>query len=151
MNRNFRNFSFTIGMLFLFVASTQIACSQAKPQNWTADQLEQPADLAKALDENKDIPVIINVGPGAIIPHSLDAGMVSEPEGIEKFQKIISTLDKKEKVVIYCGCCPYDHCPNVRPAIDVLKKEGFTHYYLLNLPKNINADWISKGYPTLNK
>lgn len=140
-----------ISLCILMMASTQWACSQSKPQNWTVDQLEQPADLAKEIKENKNLPVIINIGPGAIIPHSIDAGMASENGGIEKFTKIISKLDKKEKIVIYCGCCPFEHCPNVRPAIDVLKSKGFTNYYLLNLPKNVNTDWISKGYPVVNK
>ncbi len=136
-----------ICLCFVLVACTQWACSQSKPQNWTPEQLEQPADLAKVIKENKDLPVIINIGPGAIIPHSIDAGMASENGGMEKFAKIISKLDKNEKIVIYCGCCPFDHCPNVRPAIDELKNKGFTNYYLLNLPSNINKDWISKGYP----
>lgn len=148
MNRFFKS---GIGIMILLLVFTQMACSQAKPKNWTADQLEQPAVLAKAIKENKNIPVIINVGPGAIIPNSIDAGMAGEEAGVKKFSKIISKFDKKEKIVIYCGCCPFEHCPNVRPAIDELQKQGFTNYYLLNLPQNINTDWISKGYPVLNK
>ncbi len=138
-----------VSFCFILMATTQWACSQSKPQNWTPEQLEQPADLAAALaiKDNKSLPVIINVGPGAIIPHSIDAGMAGEKEGVEKFTQIISKLDKNAKIVIYCGCCPFDHCPNVRPAIDELKNKGFTNYYLLNLPSNINKDWISKGYP----
>ncbi len=61
------------------IITTQFACSQEKPVNWTKDQLEEPADLARAINDGKDIPVIINVGPGAIIPHSLNAGPASEP------------------------------------------------------------------------
>lgn len=130
---------------------TQVACSQQKPINWTPDQLEQPADLAMKINENKNVPVIINIGPGAVIPQSLDAGPAENEKGMDNFKSIISKLDKNADIVIYCGCCPFAHCPNVRPAIDELKKEKFTNYHLLNLPQNINVDWIAKGYPVNNK
>ena len=58
------------------------------------------------------------------------------------------SIPKDTKVVVYCGCCPFEHCPNVRPAIDVLKEMKFTNYYLLNLSHNLKTDWIDKGYPT---
>lgn len=137
--------------LLMLSATIQSACSQTKPVNWTEEQLEQPADLAQKINNNKNLPVIINVGPGAIIPHSLDAGMAGKPEGIKQFKAILKNLDKKSDIVIYCGCCPFDHCPNVRPAIDVLAEQGFANYHLLNLPQNINVDWISKGYPVIKK
>lgn len=134
-------------LLFISIAATQLACSQAKPENWTADQLEQPADLAQRINDNKNVPVIINVGPGAIIPHSIDAGMAGEAEGKAKLKSILSKLDKNSDIVVYCGCCPFDHCPNVRPAIAMLKENKFTNYHLLNLPQNIRVNWIAKGYP----
>ena len=59
----------------------------------------------------------------------------------------LKNIDKDQKVVIYCGCCPYEHCPNVRPAIDAVKQMKFTNYFLLDLPHNIKKDWIDKGYP----
>lgn len=126
-----------------------MACSQSKMPNWTPEQLEDPALLADKIQQNKEVPVLINVGPGALIPHSVDAGMAGTTSGIARLNEVIKTLDKKADIVIYCGCCPFDHCPNVRPAIDLLKEKGFTNYHLLNLPHNINADWISKGYPTI--
>ena len=50
-------------------------------------------------------------------------------------------------MIIYCGCCPFRRCPNVRPAFELLKKMKFTNAKLLNLPTSLNDDWISKGYP----
>lgn len=38
------------------------------PENWTKEQLIEPAELAKNLETGKDLPVIISVGPGAVIP-----------------------------------------------------------------------------------
>jgi thiosulfate/3-mercaptopyruvate sulfurtransferase len=48
-------------------------------------------------------------------------------------------------IVFYCGCCPFNHCPNVRPAFKVLKQMGFTNFKLLNLPENLKVNWINIG------
>ncbi|HEX6915282.1 MAG TPA: rhodanese-like domain-containing protein [Chitinophagaceae bacterium] len=132
----------------LLLVFTSCGADAQKPENWTADQLMQPADLAAALNARKDIPVIICVGPGAIIPNSVNIGPVNKPDGLEKLKAALDSIPKDRKVVVYCGCCPFDHCPNVRPAIDALKALSFKHYYLLNLPHNVKTDWIDKGYPT---
>lgn len=129
-----------------------VGCQQSqgqKPENWTAGQLIEPAALAKTLQSNKDLPVIISVGPGAIIPHSIDIGMVEDEKNLDKFKEELNKLPKSTNIVVYCGCCPFEHCPNVRPAIAELKKMKFTNYHLLNLPHNIRTDWISKGYPEI--
>jgi len=131
-------------MLILLISDTTWA---QNPENWTSRQLIEPSELAQVLQSGKDLPVIISVGPGATIPHSIDIRMVKEQENLKKFKKELSTVPKETKIVIYCGCCPFDHCPNVRPAIAVLKDMKFTTYRLLNLPNNIKADWIDKGYP----
>ena len=119
-----------------------------KPVNWTEKQLIEPSELANTTTNKKDIPVIISVGPSATIPTTINIGMVNTPEGLEKLRTQLKGMDKDKKIVIYCGCCPYEHCPNVRPAIDALKEMKFTNYYLLDLPHNIKKDWIDKGYPT---
>jgi hypothetical protein len=139
---------FSAFLLVLFIMGCNISQAQ-KPVNWTADQLMEPAALAQTLKINKKVPIIISVGPGALIPNSIDIGMASEEKKLDKFKEEISRLPKDTSIVIYCGCCPFERCPNVRPAIDVLKKMKFTNYHLLNLPTNIKTDWISKGYPTV--
>lgn len=121
--------------------------SAQNPENWTSKQLIQPAELAEKITADKDVPVILSVGPGAIIPHSIDIGMAKDQENMDKLKKELATLSTDTKVVIYCGCCPFEHCPNVRPAINALKEMKFTNYQLLNLPHNIKTDWIDKGYP----
>jgi len=127
--------------------SWQKAAAQ-NPINWTNDQLLRPSELATALKDNKDISVIFSIGPGAIIPHSRDMGMIKEEDNMKKFKQELESLPKDTSIVIYCGCCPYEHCPNVRPAIELLKEMKFTNYKLLDLPHNIKIDWINKGYPT---
>ena len=138
--------------LFILVLLFSVTIAKAQtpnPPNWTDKQLVEPAALASEIKDNKDVPYIISVGPGAVIPASHKMGMASTPEGMNAFSAALDSLPKNTKIVIYCGCCPFEHCPNVRPAIDVLKKKGFTDYSLLNLPTNIKTDWISKGYPTV--
>ena len=117
------------------------------PENWTSKQLVEPAELAQTLQTGKDVPVIISVGPGTTIPNSVEAGMAKEKDNIDSLKNKLMGIPRDAKVVIYCGCCPFEHCPNVRPAIAVLKNMKFTNYKLLDLPHNIKADWIDKGYP----
>jgi rhodanese-related sulfurtransferase len=73
--------------------------------------------------------------------------MVNDSENLQKFKKSINKLPRDTSIVIYCGCCPFDRCPDVRPAVALLKEMKFTNFKLLNLPDNIKTDWISKGYP----
>ena len=107
----------------------------------------EPTKLAAILKANKNMPVVFSVGPGATIPHSINIGMVKDKANLDKLKTQLATLPKKTKIVVYYGCCPFERCPNIRPAIDVLKEMKFTNYYLLNLPNNIRKDWIDKGYP----
>ncbi len=131
-----------------------ISCHQSnaqKPENWTANQLIEPSALAKTLQSKKDLPVIYCVGPGAIIPHSIDLGMANDSANLERFKEAISRLPKATNIVVYCGCCPFEKCPNIRPAIEVLQKMNFTNYHLLDLPHNIKTDWIAKGFPVVEE
>jgi len=136
--------------VFSFVLSISVTKAQS-PKNWDEKQLIESAELATIINTNNSIPIIISVGPGAVIPHSVNAGMANSKEGIEKLKSVLQNIAKTEKIVLYCGCCPFEHCPNVRPAIDLLKEWKFTNYYLLNLSTNIKVDWIDKGYPVKNK
>jgi hypothetical protein len=122
-------------------------CTAQKPENWTADQLTEPATLAQSIRENKNVPVIFCVGPGAIIPNSINAGPASDAENLQKLKESLEKLPRDTDLVIYCGCCPFEHCPNVRPAIALLQEMKFSNYHLLNIPHNIKTDWIAKGYP----
>ena len=134
-------------LLFVCIVLKAGYSNAQKPINWTNKQLLEPSALASEITANKDLPVIISVGPGAPIPNSVDNGSVNNKEGLDRFKAQLQGLSKEKKVVIYCGCCPFEHCPNVRPAIDALKEMKFTNYFLLNLPTNIKKDWIDKGYP----
>jgi hypothetical protein len=136
---------------FVFAAVLIIAQKgwTQQPENWTSDQLIEPSELAQTLKSAKGVPVIISVGPGAPIPNSLETGMAKEKDNLDTLKNKLAVIPKDAKVVIYCGCCPFEHCPNVRPAIALLKDMKFTNYKLLDLPHNIKTDWIDKGYPVI--
>ena len=55
-------------------------------------------------------------------------------------------LSRDHEVVVYCGCCPWDRCPNVKPAMALLKQMGFTKVKALYLGTGFKADWLDKGY-----
>lgn len=122
---------------------------KSTPQEpWTTKQLMAPADLAAVINSpSAKKPVIICIGPGALIKGSIDIGQTKEKENLEKFKKELSRLPKDADIVIYCGCCPFEHCPNIRPAFTVLNEMKFTNSHLLNLEHNIRTDWVAKGYP----
>jgi thiosulfate/3-mercaptopyruvate sulfurtransferase len=120
--------------------------SPAEP--WTVSQLMAPANLASTINNPKaKKPIIICVGPGALIKGSLDMGPAKEKENLEKLKDALSRLPKDADIVIYCGCCPFEHCPNIRPAFTLLNEMKFTNTHLLNLEHNIKTDWVAKGYP----
>jgi thiosulfate/3-mercaptopyruvate sulfurtransferase len=58
-----------------------------------------------------------------------------------------ATLPKTTNVVIYCGCCPMERCPNVRPAFTALRELGLAKLRVLILPTSFEVDWAEKGYP----
>jgi hypothetical protein len=122
----------------------------ADPEPWTAGQLMAPADLAAVLNNpGAKKPMVYSVGPGALIKGSIDIGPAHEKENLDKFKKALSHLPKNADIVIYCGCCPFDRCPNIRPAFTLLNEMKFTNARLLNLEHNIKTDWVSKGYPSV--
>ncbi len=143
------SFILCCGISLLFISCDNSFAQN--PENWTKDQLIEPSALAKSIYTKQNDATIFSVGPGAVIPNSVDIGMVKEEENMEKFKQAVDKLPKNAHIVIYCGCCPFEHCPNVRPAIAYLKNEAYTNYYLLNLSHNIKTDWIDKGYPVVKK
>jgi rhodanese-related sulfurtransferase len=112
----------------------------------------EPKDLAAQLQGKGARPVLIHVGfavlyRGKHIPQSVYAGPARSPEGIEALKKAVAALPKDGEIVVYCGCCPYDMCPNIKPALETLRQMGFTKVKALVIPKNFAADWVDQGYP----
>ena len=115
---------------------------------WTPAELMSPADLARVLtDAHAKQPIVLCIGPGAVIKGSIDIGPARDSGNLAKLRQRLSELPKDAPVVIYCGCCPFVHCPNIRPAFALLKDMKFTQPKLLNLEHNVKVDWIDKGFP----
>ena len=115
---------------------------------WTTAQLESPETLAKIIGNPKlPQPIIYSVGPGAVIKNSIDVGPAKETINLTKLKNLLAPLPKNASIVIYCGCCPFEHCPNIRPAFEMLNQMKFTNAKLLNIEHNVKTDWINKGYP----
>ena len=132
--------------------STAIECSKLPlaEDPWKASQLLAPADLANTINDPKaPQPLIFCIGPGAVIKNSIDIGPARDTLNLEKFKLQLSKLPKDAPIVIYCGCCPFEHCPNIRPAFTLLNNMKFTRHKLLNIEHNVKTDWIGKGYPSV--
>ena len=137
-----------VSLLFLATFLGQKTWAQ-NPVNWTKADLMEPSELAAIVESGKNLPVIFSIGPGASIPNTIHIGMTNDNANLARLKKQLAALPNASSVVIYCGCCPFEHCPNVRPAIAVLKEMPFADFKLLNLPKNLKTDWIDKGYPVV--
>jgi thiosulfate/3-mercaptopyruvate sulfurtransferase len=121
---------------------------------WSSAQTVQPADLLKELaaPAHPDEPAVVCVGfrplyQGAHIPHSVFHGAASTEQGLAELKTWAKSIPKATNVVLYCGCCPLAHCPNLRPAFVAMRDMGFTNLRVLVLPNDFNTDWIEKGYP----
>ena len=129
------------------LASLSLGRAQAE-EPWTDKQLKDPAALAATLSDSKATkPVIFNIGPVQQIKGAIAIGPTGAEGNLDKLKQQLAKLPKDKEVIIYCGCCPFRSCPNVRPAFELLKKSKFTKAKLLNLPSSLDDDWISKGYP----
>lgn len=133
-----------VAMAFTFKSFT----IQKAQEPWTEKQLMQPYELAKILNDNKSQEIILySIGPAGPVKNSIEVGPAKEKEGLDKLKNELHKLPKDAHVVIYCGCCPFKDCPNIRPAFNLLNEMKFTNHKLLNLSSNLKVDWIDKGYP----
>ncbi len=114
--------------------------------------LIQPGELATQLAAKGASPVVFHVGPnllyrGKHIPGAIYAGPGSQPEGLALLKAAAGKLPRDREIILYCGCCPWSHCPNVKPAVELLKQMGFTHVKAMFVETNFATDWTGKGYP----
>jgi len=136
----------TINVLLL--STFFLFASFVKQTQWTKDQLIQPADLAKTLNDPKAIkPVILNIGPMEQIKTALKVAPSTTDDGIKKLEIVLASVPKEREVIVYCGCCSSDNCPNIKPAFDFIKKSGYKKVKVLEIPVGLGEDWRAKGYP----
>ena len=136
----------------LFALAASFCFSQETADPWPKTAVIEPAQLAKILESGK-APMVISVAFPVLyrarhVVHAIQAGPAASPEGIAALKKAVANVPKDADIVVYCGCCPMDKCPNIRPAYRTLKELGFTHIRVLDLPDNLHTDWSEKNYPT---
>lgn len=144
---------FVVVLLCMFSGKSNAQAVNPGPlQNnpWTANELLQPGILAQMINNKKKVR-IYNIGVVQDIKGATNVGAASKQESLQKFAQALKTAPKDEMIVVYCGCCPFDKCPNIRPAFQLLKAQKFSKPYLLNLSTNLKTDWIGKGYPLASK
>jgi rhodanese-related sulfurtransferase len=142
-----------ITIAFLAVPLVQMAASAPASTESSANipQLS-PEELVKILRGGGEKPLIFQVGfrvlyVQAHIPGSEYAGPGSDEVGLQLLWKRVASLPKNRFIVLYCGCCPWAHCPNVKPAYDELHARGFTNVKVLHIADNFGTNWVDKGYP----
>ncbi len=118
----------------------------------SAKQLIKPDELAAAIAGTGEKPLILHVGfrvlyKAGAIPGSRYVGAASTAEGLVGLKAAVHGVPMDRAIVVYCGCCPWDHCPNMAPAFDALRALGYTNVRALYTPHNLETDWANPGYP----
>jgi len=152
MNVNFKNgkILLVVGMVSMVLVSAVLAQQASLIPN---SRLINPEELVKILQFSKsEKPLLIHVGSHVLysqahIPGSEYIGQASSESALQQLRKRVESLPRRKFIVIYCGCCPWSHCPNVKPADDALLAMGFTNVKVLYIANNFGADWMDKGYP----
>jgi thiosulfate/3-mercaptopyruvate sulfurtransferase len=138
-----------IACLITMVSPTSL---YADSDLWTKAQTVEPADLAKELGNSKTAPTVVFVGfrrlySAGHIKGAQYHGTAGSEEGLKELTTWAAGLPRSTNLVIYCGCCPLERCPNIRPAFKALERLGFTNLRVLLLPQDFGTDWAGKGFP----
>lgn len=134
--------------LLLIALLLLTSCSDTKKEPWSSDQLMPPKELAQKIENDQvDSLLILSIGFDALIKDSKDMGAAENKKNVAHLKSYLSDVPKDKAIVIYCGCCPFEKCPNIRPAFEALNEMGFTNAKLLNLKTSIKADWLDEDYP----
>ena len=117
-----------------------------------ASHLIQPEELVQILKSKAAQPLMLQVGSHVLyqqahIPGSEYVGAGSTDAGLAQLRDRVTKLPRNKAIVLYCGCCPWGHCPNVKPADDALRALGFTNVKVLYIANNFGTDWVNRGYP----
>ena len=143
---------FAFAFILLSLSGSALAENKPAASIPTVD-LMQPADLAARLKSaSAPKPLILQVGfrklfMQAHIPDSEYVGAAGEDAGLQLLRNRVAKLTKDTAIVIYCGCCPWSHCPNIAAAYDALHALGFTQVKVLYIADNFGDNWVNQGYP----
>jgi hypothetical protein len=129
----------SLSLFFVFAAHAQI---------WKKEQIMPTADLAdKILKNAADKPIVFNVGPMENIKTAVFVGRATSATFVDQMKRELNMVPKTRTVVVYCGCCSFASCPNLKPAYDALIALGYKNVKVLEIPEGIKPDWVAKKYP----
>lgn len=132
----------------LFSVNTNAQDLGLKKQVWPDKYLMETKTLVDLINNPRAAkPTIYNIGFVGNILGAKKLAPASKEEGLAQLKAELKDMPKTSPIVVYCGCCPFEHCPNVKPAFTMLQKLGYSNAKILNLPTSIKADWMDKGYP----
>jgi rhodanese-related sulfurtransferase len=139
----------------VFAAIGVLSLAQAAGQATAipTTRLINPEELVKLMQTSgKEKPLMIQVGSHVLfsqahIPGSEYIGPASSESGVQQLRKRVESLARTKFIVLYCGCCPWGRCPNVKPADDALRTMGFSNVKVLYIADNFGTNWVDKGYP----
>lgn len=137
----------------LSVAFTAILFGFQQQDPWQTKELLSPADAAAKLSGTKNEGhLLLHVGfeavyKGGHIAASTYVGPGNSPEGLAKLENAVKGVAKNRAIIMYCGCCPMEKCPNIRPAYRKLKELGYSNVQVISIPSNLHKDWAEPGYP----
>lgn len=126
----------------------------AAPASWDDAKRISIDELARLLKEPTAAnPEMFHVGfrvlfVQAHIPGSRFAGPGASPAGLETLRKAVAAVPKTKTIVLYCGCCPWEKCPNMEQPWRLLVAAGYTDVRVLYIPTNFGRDWVGKGHPS---
>ena len=143
-----------LALLFLCVVCSVSSQTFAQGSSIAPGRLINPEDLVKILQTGKEKPLMLQAGSHMLfvqahIPASEYVGAANSEAGLQQLRKRVESLPRNKFIVLYCGCCPWSHCPNVKPADDALHAMGFTNVKVLYIADNFGTNWVDKGYPTV--
>ena len=137
--------------LFFGAGGRALQASQDRPRSASVtdaaipgSQLLQPAELVQLLRSPGEKPQILQVGSHVLyaeahIPGAAYLGAGGQDSGLQALRDGVKSFKHDRFLVIYCGCCPWDKCPNIRPAYRQLIGLGFTNVKVLYLAENFGA------------
>jgi rhodanese-related sulfurtransferase len=146
----FRQLILILGTVVIALASVVLAY---QANLIPASRLINPDELVKILQSaQNEKPLMIQVGSHVLysqahIPGSEYIGPASSESGLQTLRKRVEPLPRSKFILLYCGCCPWSHCPNIKPADDALHAMGFSNVKVLYIANNFGANWVEKGYP----
>ena len=115
------------------------------------DHVIQPEALNQMLRGGGAKLLVLQVGSHVMfsqahIPGAQYAGPGMQAAGLQLLESRVAGVRKDAPIVLYCGCCPWNRCPNVGPAFHRLVELGYTHVKVVYMPNNFGDDWVNRGY-----